>query len=244
MVSSISTQDDATQWTFNQPRPQNFDLPYGYTNHIFKNHTAGLFSKLMMTCKQFFSKERILVVDHVQYSFSEMDADFHGQKEFPLSLEKLKKNKTKLWVTEQLNSHVMNNHIKNLSEFLKAIYRFDGSGLWLFQREFTYEEYMALVASKNLAVVFLYQCDVKYSDGSFACSHALLKPIAHVWELLLYVFYFGNNLIVVFSDCEDMTSDFLAPPPFPFPNLIKIEFTHYGPIKPQSICSFFNVKFF
>ena len=84
-------------FTFDQPRPQTYSLPYGFSNYIFKNQTLHLYKRLVRSCKSIFNKRRILVVDTVNYSVIYCALD-----KTSISLEKLESSETKLWITHKL----------------------------------------------------------------------------------------------------------------------------------------------
>ena len=64
------------EYSFSNPRHQSLSLPYGFINYIIKYYSPKVCKKLMMSCKHFFSKKRILVVEDV--SISHM-ADFDNR---------------------------------------------------------------------------------------------------------------------------------------------------------------------
>ena len=55
-------------YSFDHPRRQTFSLPYGFSTYIDKNKSAMAYKNLVMTCKQFFARERLIVADTLKGS--------------------------------------------------------------------------------------------------------------------------------------------------------------------------------
>ena len=86
--------------TFTNPRRQAFSLPYGFTNHIFKNYTPQVYWKLAMSCKQFFGQKRIIVAKSFIY-FHNVDGNpiikIDGERYDIMELEHIK-----LWILQKI----------------------------------------------------------------------------------------------------------------------------------------------
>ena len=172
------------EYSFNKPRRQVFALPYGFTNHIFKNYTPHVYWKLAMTCKQFFGQKR-LIVDKSLRSASVFGGNcaYFLDYDKPISLDSMKHNKTKLWITEYCE---FKEPFKTAaSGILKYFYRFYGFIIKMKGQDLTFEEYMFYVKSKNSEDVFLWDITVKNPDGSLVLAKNLLKPLCGVKFLYL-----------------------------------------------------------
>ena len=177
MDTSVAT----TKYTFSNPRHQNLSLPFGFTNHIFKNYSSNIYSKLMQSCKYFFAKKRILLVENVELTF---DAYFDGQK-VTQYMTKMEAKKIKIWITGSLLSNNNYNDILKLSNLMNNLYQFDGMHLRVYQQEITLDEYMELATSRKLYDVTLTQSVVKNNDDSFVSAEDLLKHLYGVTRLNL-----------------------------------------------------------
>ena len=140
--------DPKAEYTFHEPCRQNFGLPYGMMTFISqKNANPVAYSKLISTCKHFFAKRPLLIVEDLwrlprtpyQYRLT------YENKSILLEEEALEATKLKLWITDELET--FKGFFANL---LKKLYRFDGDQLILSYGELTLEEYLILTSSKNL----------------------------------------------------------------------------------------------
>ena len=184
-------------YTFANPRRQVFGLPHPFTNYIFKNYTPKTYSKLIQTCNKFFSQNKIIIMDRIDfeedynygcliYSLEEL-YDFETDDSFEkerciIDFDELEANHMKLWITESILYHYKSD-ASDLSNFL---YRFDGDLFDLEEQKLTFEEYMTIIkASKNIKEVVLVETIVKNLDGLFIATKDLLKPLCGVKNLRL-----------------------------------------------------------
>ena len=169
------------EFTFQKPRLQAFNLPYGMMTFVTqKNANHVVYSKLITTCKHFFAKNPLLMVEDVFYSQCSLDYNMlFKNKGISLSLESLQASKSKLWITQQIT--FLRSQVKiAASNIVKKLYRFDGSQLWICGQELTLQEYMVLTLSKNLSYVNLFQSTFLNDDGTFASVKSLVDPIQNV----------------------------------------------------------------
>ena len=119
------------EFSFQEPRRQTFGLPFPMMSYItHENINPIVYSKLISTCKHFFAKRPLLIVESFSNSVVEPN-------EYTLTLNNesflwfMKDNmKLKLWITEELLiSYDPSSSIA--APFLKKIYRFDGVHLAL-----------------------------------------------------------------------------------------------------------------
>ena len=172
----MKTEDEASGFTFVQPRRQTYSLPYGFSSYIFKNKSVDLYKKLIMSCKSFFSKNRILVVKYVQIY---INFNFDN-KNVTCILTNMEEKKIKIWITDELESHNVTDGTLKLLDFMKILYRFDGKLLSIYKEQITFDEYMRLVSSKKLYHVTMHESIVKNSNDSFVSADTLLKPLYDV----------------------------------------------------------------
>ena len=167
-----------SEYSFTKPRRQTFSLPYGFSNHIFKNSSAELYLKLSMSCKQFFGQKRFIVVESIESPNSVENPGYIINEDKVISIDSMKNNHTKLWITE--NIYFDEPFKTAASDISKYIFRFDGNYLSLNKQKLSFDEYMFLVKSKNLEEVKLQHCIVRNFDGTFASAVDLLKLLCNV----------------------------------------------------------------
>ena len=120
--------------SFFNPRRQAFAFPYNSSNYITKNSSPNVYSKLIMTCKQYFSKKHVLVAEKVTFICLRFNASL-GDPMVYFTPEKLKACNVKLWITELLLCNVVFTLNQQVSNFLNHLYRFDGKKLELLKQE-------------------------------------------------------------------------------------------------------------
>ena len=119
-------------FTFQAPRRQNFALPFPLMNFFtFKNSNTIAYSKLIKTCKNFYAKNPIVIVNDV-INGEETDMRYklkNQETSINWTIEKMKSTKMKLWISEYIKMDNMGQ--KPVTHLLKKIYRFDGCILTL-----------------------------------------------------------------------------------------------------------------
>ena len=97
----MDTPSINNEYSFTKPRRQLFSLPYGFTNHIFKNYKAELYLKLAMSCKQFYAQKRLIVADRITVFYNGSRVYFNNIAN-AISLNAMKNNHSKFWITEKI----------------------------------------------------------------------------------------------------------------------------------------------
>lgn len=86
--------------SFKIPFPQRFTLPSSLINYILENADAELLKKLYQTCKWFFIKSRILIIDDLEIDDSEDTIVFNKFSLIMASSHPLLTKLNKIWVTK------------------------------------------------------------------------------------------------------------------------------------------------
>ena len=161
-------------YNFNYPRRQLFPFRQTFLTYIFKNKTPQAYRNLTLTCKLFFAKEKVLVVDKIYTQSVKGYGEYYLRDE--VSLDKIKVKKTKLWFTKTLGKYFRPENF--YSELSNCLYRYDGTLLDFTKHKLYFDEYMAFISSsKNLETVYLDQICVKGSDNSFVTAEKLLQSL-------------------------------------------------------------------
>ena len=165
--------------------PQKLPFSGKIMSYIQFQYLSSVHSKLIKTCKQFFSQKRFLVVNEME---TRDNAIFLDNKNISRSLEAMQSNNIKIWITEVLDCSCFSAMFEHASPYLKIIYRFDGKMLSFLGQKLSYDEYMFLVSPHNLEVIYLNRFQIKHSDGSLVTTETLLKHLINVKDLTFYVF--------------------------------------------------------
>ena len=184
-VTRSQKRNENSIYNFDHPRRQNISLPYNYSGYIFKNYTPKAYKNLVKTCKQFFGRERLIVVEALRIFNHKIKMD---DVYLALSVKALNANKIKLWITESLYYNNFQNIINDVSFFLKIIYQFNGTMIEIYGQRLTIDDYMMLVASKKLEDIDLRKCKVENNDGSLVSVETLFRPLTNIEDLRLLVF--------------------------------------------------------
>uniref|UniRef100_A0A914QPQ8 Uncharacterized protein n=1 Tax=Panagrolaimus davidi TaxID=227884 RepID=A0A914QPQ8_9BILA len=142
-------------------RHQNFSMPDSFVFYIAKNPTSWkLYQKMVKTCKYFFVKNPILVIDkHLNYYDSQWTIE-----ETPYNMNQ---TTSKLWIADDLTVDSDTAEMKErniLASILPKLYRCDAWVLSLFEQVIFYHDLPLLTSSAKL--IFFDQVVVKHEDGS------------------------------------------------------------------------------
>uniref|UniRef100_A0A914PCK3 Uncharacterized protein n=1 Tax=Panagrolaimus davidi TaxID=227884 RepID=A0A914PCK3_9BILA len=137
---------------------QNFSMPDSIIFYIAKNpKTAELYLKMVKTCKYFFVKNPILVINRLEH--------FHGKwrvKEKPLDLTKYN---CKYWITDEINAFDGDCVIRNIfSPIIPKLYQCDVKRLFVSDQIFSFNDLSLLILSAE--DIDLYNVIVKNADSS------------------------------------------------------------------------------
>uniref|UniRef100_A0A914PD76 DUF3822 family protein n=1 Tax=Panagrolaimus davidi TaxID=227884 RepID=A0A914PD76_9BILA len=120
---------------------QNFSMPDSIIFYIAKNpKTAALYLKMVKTCKYFFVKNQIIVIDHLQTSYGKWMV-----KEKPLDLTKYN---CKYWITDEICVSASESVDKNiLLPIIPKLYQCDVKRLYLFSQVVSFNDLSLLILS-------------------------------------------------------------------------------------------------
>uniref|UniRef100_A0A914RAX6 Uncharacterized protein n=1 Tax=Panagrolaimus davidi TaxID=227884 RepID=A0A914RAX6_9BILA len=134
-------------------RQQNFSMPDSVIFYIAKNpKTAALYLKMVKTCKYFFVKNQIIVIDRLH--------TFRGKwmvKEKSLDLTKYN---CKYWITDQIYASCKN----ILLPFFPKLYQCDAKNLLLHSQVVSFIDLSLLISSAEK--IYLYDVVVRHTDSS------------------------------------------------------------------------------
>ena len=113
---------------FGNLRPQKFSLPSTIVYYIFKNPASpSVYQKLIKTCKYFYPKNPIIVVDYFGFSydgFSFHTTPFAKREEKEYFQKDIRKISCKFWITDKAE---VNPYHRWIRKFLhKKIFRING----------------------------------------------------------------------------------------------------------------------
>ena len=140
------------EYTFVPPRRQAFGLPGPMMHYMTnQNSSAPAYLKLATSCKFFYGKRPILVVDDGFFDTKSKISYMYDTVRW--DRKKVGTFKKKLWITGELH----------IDSYLPVClnFQFDGHSLILINQKISFEEYLKLVSSKNLAKVDLEMCKIK-----------------------------------------------------------------------------------
>jgi hypothetical protein len=179
-----STSDDAGQgvvplYTHLNPRRQSFAFCCKMMDHIQANWTPNVYKKLIKTCKFFFSKNKIILIEKTLFIFDEIesgdpDLDDDGEMEVwyfdpeekVLSAEREIENSVdvtnyKVWITGEFGWYSKN----NISTFMPYVYGWNLEELALRDQTLTVDEFK-IMASEKLTKLKLVDTKIAASDGT------------------------------------------------------------------------------
>uniref|UniRef100_A0AC35GW88 DUF38 domain-containing protein n=1 Tax=Panagrolaimus sp. PS1159 TaxID=55785 RepID=A0AC35GW88_9BILA len=138
---------------------QNWSLPNPIIYYIAKNpSTSKVYQKLIQSCKYFFEKNPILVLeDLIYFDTKNQWSTFHGTKLIDI------KNTSKFWITEFISTNFSDNE-NIISSIIPKIYKCDAKILCLENQIFSYNDF-AFLAS-NVEKIDFKEVSVMDENGS------------------------------------------------------------------------------
>ena len=164
---------------FETTKPQNFSLPEPIINIILKSKENPLiYEKLIQTCKYFFTKNPVLVINYlyihtcenklsVQTHRHQRDVEFYGTG--------------KLWCCEILG--ISETCSTRLSPFISRIYKCDLESLCLSKLSIAYNDYLKLLGDGSLSKLYLTYVNVLFQNGDIAPFEAVVDKLTDVKKL-------------------------------------------------------------
>ena len=172
----------ATKYSFISPRDQNFSIPYNIIWYIINNPISPSgFLKLQKTCKLFYSKKRIIVVDSkVQYEMNRLF--YFASKADNFKCTDLKLGKTQYWLTQLASYHC------GLSSISRYIYRCDLTYLYIKNQDLTLAEIDFLLSNQKMKHLCLANVNIRDDD-------CFPVPVWYIFSKApnLTTFYYGNK---------------------------------------------------
>ena len=170
-----------------KPLPQTF--PYNLMKYITKDPPRKPETqwKLVKMCKFFYAKHPIIPVSKIilypdSVTFTQIYQN-HGAKNYKEKMEfkenKLALAKAKFWITQFMEYNYS-------SDIMSNVYRFDGNYLELFEGTLKLDDYIKLVASKNLLTIILNQLKVINEDKTLVSAEILLNTLCHLSCISMY----------------------------------------------------------
>uniref|UniRef100_A0A914PMA5 Uncharacterized protein n=1 Tax=Panagrolaimus davidi TaxID=227884 RepID=A0A914PMA5_9BILA len=142
---------------------QSFDLPGTIMFYILMNpKTAAFYQKLIKSCKYFFIKNPILIVNHLFHNdiYSVHVRWIVNRKPFDLS-----KLTCKVWITDKLDIYPGKKHNQSiLSSLMPKLYRCDVKELNLSEQVITFHDLSLLISFAE--VIYFYNVTFKNENGS------------------------------------------------------------------------------
>uniref|UniRef100_A0AC34GVV4 Uncharacterized protein n=1 Tax=Panagrolaimus sp. ES5 TaxID=591445 RepID=A0AC34GVV4_9BILA len=174
--------DPNAPYTFKNPRPQEFSLPYPLVKYITMKATSfKAWRKLISTCKYFYARNPVIPIRDCQKSK-------YNDYEWSLSwtfgkykLIDLRNISCKFW----LHGHLYSDETTSHSFLAPKVFRYDPNSLTLHSQIILYDEYQRLTSGKMIE--YLYFCDVNviYPDGSPVALDKLLKNLSNAKKITL-----------------------------------------------------------
>uniref|UniRef100_A0A914PQE8 Uncharacterized protein n=1 Tax=Panagrolaimus davidi TaxID=227884 RepID=A0A914PQE8_9BILA len=158
---------------------QNWPFRDSLINYITKNPSnAKAWTKLIQSCKYFFAKNPVFVIDKLGHESNGWTAFLNGiQKSIDFT-----KISSKLWITEKFDGFNALNPPKNVSWIIPKLYKCDAKYLGLVNDVISYEDFLFL--SSNLEEIILYKCIVKKDNGSIVPLEKLVQVLPKIKSIL------------------------------------------------------------
>ena len=181
-------------FTFATPRPQRFSLPRSIVYYITMTPCSSLgFEKLQRSCKYFFSKNPVIVVDEL--SINEYD-NFTLRNEKPLKIKKLfieaenlVKLPFKIWVTNMCciwSNIYQSGENCNWAEFFQTkILKSEIRMLDLGNLSLPFDGLVEFAASPYLEQLYLIHLKVTYPNGDLVPLEKILEPFPELKSVAL-----------------------------------------------------------
>uniref|UniRef100_A0AC34GYE3 Uncharacterized protein n=1 Tax=Panagrolaimus sp. ES5 TaxID=591445 RepID=A0AC34GYE3_9BILA len=160
---------------------QNWALPDSVIYHLAKNpKNAKVYQKLVNSCKHFFIKNPIIVVQELYFNWNN-EAVLRSYKDYKCI--NMKTDSYKYWITEKFgNSIFWRNLTPNIvASVIPKLYKQGARILSLAKQNISYNEFLFL--SSNVEILSFYNTTVKNDDGSIVPLEKLVEKIFNVKEI-------------------------------------------------------------
>ena len=163
-----------SKFTSTPPGIQRFSIPGTLVHYILKHPTSHrLLMKLIQTCKYFFSKNPILVIDSFWYNRGSWYMGLNDEI-IPYDVDECP---FKLWNMSSFVA-VANNVITQLvSAILPKVYRCELTELCLKGMTLSYDEFQFLTSSGNIKSLTTAKLILQHSDGSVVGIDEILQMV-------------------------------------------------------------------
>uniref|UniRef100_A0A914PWR4 Uncharacterized protein n=1 Tax=Panagrolaimus davidi TaxID=227884 RepID=A0A914PWR4_9BILA len=157
-------------------RPQKWPFKYSLINYITMNPSnSKAWQKLIQTCKFFFAKNPVLVIEKLSSIFG---------REWRASLNGFEKDvnfasiHSKFWVTDQFFSFYF-----SVSSVISYLYQVHAKTLKISKQTILYNDYLFI--SSKVEDIDLYQVTVKKEDGTIVPLEELVEVLPKIKEIKL-----------------------------------------------------------
>ena len=171
-----------SRFTSTPPQNQRFSLPEIIVHYLAKNpNSSKLWKKLIQTCKYFYSKNQILVVDkvfetrYIANNSWNVCSDLWG----PQTNFVLQNCSFTFWITYSLSANIRNTPGR-ISSLIPKVYRFDLDILILYNISITFDEFNCLVSFNTLVDLNFKSVIMKHADGSLVDFVQILERIPRI----------------------------------------------------------------
>ena len=169
-----------SRFTSTPPQNQRFSLPEIIVHYLAKNPTSSkLWKKLIQTCKYFYSKNPIIVVDCVRQMVNSDNTSWAMELDERETNFVLQNCSFKFWISNSLSAFILDTPDR-ISSLFPRVYRFDLESLYLSNVSITFDEFNCLSASNTLIELEFYNVVMKQADGSLVDLVQILERIPRI----------------------------------------------------------------
>ena len=161
---------------------QRFSIPENIVHYLAKNPTSSkLWKKLIQTCKYFYSKNPVIVVDEVRETRDLANNSWNVSSDLwgPRINFILQNCSFKFWITVSLSAFILDTPDR-ISSLIPRIYRFDLEILSLYKISITFDEFRCLTSSNSLIKLMFYEVIMKHADGSSVDLVQIMERIPRI----------------------------------------------------------------
>uniref|UniRef100_A0A914XS37 Uncharacterized protein n=1 Tax=Panagrolaimus superbus TaxID=310955 RepID=A0A914XS37_9BILA len=163
----VAVRNPNVQNTFQQPHRQKFAFQRPIIKYILQNPASGkAWKKLIQTCKYFFPKYPVYPIGRVTGQYGKWD----GDRENLDQIEEL----PPLWLYGDFRYFYAK---KDISKLITNVFRCNLRSLHIDNQILSWNDYQFLTSSASFESIFIYNCSIKYSDGTIVTMDKLLENI-------------------------------------------------------------------
>ena len=161
---------------------QRFSIPEIIVHYLAKNPTSSkLWKKLVQTCKYFYSKNPVIVVNAVRENFVNNFWNVRSDLWGPRINFDLQNCSFKLWISNSLSVDTYDTPDR-ISSLFQKVYRFDLKVLDLYNVSITFDEFCFLTTSNTLIELDFDKVILKHPDGSLVDLVQILERIPRIQD--------------------------------------------------------------